>query len=169
MFFVSVEVSCRYFFHASDDRQQTSEYDQAETDEDMDKEDVSLPTGSTVEDMAAEQESVGDVDASLADWLVVDAAISGEDRSETESETDADSVNEDVKDEGEEWISVEPEVCIGSQTSSCLLIAVCARRMLLMKWDCRYCVSPWYSGMLLIIQRMMSAWGRTEQENMILG
>lgn len=99
----------KYFFHASDDRQQTSEYDQAETDEDMDKEDVSLPTGSTVEDMAAEQESVGDVDASLADWLVVDAAISGEDRSETESETDADSVNEDVKDEGEEWISVEPE------------------------------------------------------------
>jgi len=48
-----------------------------------------------------------DVDPALAEWLTVDAKPAAQDGSETESETDADSVNSDVKAESEEWFPVE--------------------------------------------------------------
>lgn len=48
-----------------------------------------------------------EVDPALAEWLTVDAKPSGQDGSETESETDADSVNDDAKAESEEWFPVE--------------------------------------------------------------
>lgn len=50
---------------------------------------------------------VEDVDPALAEWLTVDAKPTVRDESETESETDADSVDDDVKAESDEWFPVE--------------------------------------------------------------
>ncbi|KIM62592.1 hypothetical protein SCLCIDRAFT_1214942 [Scleroderma citrinum Foug A] len=101
----------KYFFHASDDRQLSAEYNQPDTDEDYEMVDGTQERGASVKISTLSESSVKalaeEVDPTLAEWLTVDAKPSGQDGSETESETDADSVNDDAKAESEEWFPVE--------------------------------------------------------------
>lgn len=117
---------CRYFFHASDDRQISSEYNEPDSDEDDDEvvdRRQSQPSrepgvGTEMPTIAAdiEDKAEPDVDPVLADWLRVDTSARPEtaaDDSETEPESDADSVNDNVGEDNDEWVNVEGS---GSET-----------------------------------------------------
>ncbi|KAL4066025.1 ATP dependent DNA ligase domain-containing protein [Scleroderma citrinum] len=102
----------KYFFHASDDRQLSAEYNKPNSDEDYEmvdgtqEQDAASKTSTTPE--SSVKEPASDIDPSLADWLTVDTKLAEQDGSETESETDADSVNDDIKNESDEWFPIEP-------------------------------------------------------------
>jgi hypothetical protein len=114
---------CRYFFHASDDRQISSEYNKADSDEDDDEvvdRRQSQPSrepgaGAEMPTITADiqDKAEPDVDPVLADWLRVDTSArpetAADDDSETEPESDTDSVGED----NDEWVNVEGS---GSET-----------------------------------------------------
>ncbi|KAI6010699.1 DNA ligase 4 [Pisolithus orientalis] len=103
----------KYFFHASNDRQYSAEYDQPESDEDYEmvdgtqEQDADLKVPAISEGSQAKRKPVKDVAPALADWLSVDAKPATEESSETESETDADSVSDDVKGGDDEWSALE--------------------------------------------------------------
>ncbi|KIJ65132.1 hypothetical protein HYDPIDRAFT_89015 [Hydnomerulius pinastri MD-312] len=106
----------RYFFHASTGRQESTEYNESDTDEDFEMVDetqehhANPKVHTTPEDFEPKEEPAQDIDPALADWFNVDAKHPVPDDSETESETDADSINDDVKDEeveDDEWFQVE--------------------------------------------------------------
>lgn len=103
----------KYFFHASNDRQYSAEYDQPESDEDYEmvdgtqEQDTDLKVPAISEGSQAKRKPVKDVAPALADWLSVDAKPATEESSETESETDADSVSDDVKGGDDEWSALE--------------------------------------------------------------
>lgn len=113
----------RYFFHASDDRQISAEYnDRDSEDEEMGDEaqessrehNASLKNSTTQKGIEPKVEPAEDVDPALADWLSVDPRqTTTDDDSATEPESDADSVNDDVNQDTDEWITVEPS---GSET-----------------------------------------------------
>ncbi|KAI6016210.1 hypothetical protein EDC04DRAFT_553536 [Pisolithus marmoratus] len=103
----------RYFFHASEVRQESAEYNQPDSDEDYEmvdgtqEQDASLKVSATSEGSQAKLKPAEDVDPTLADWLSVDAKPAAEESSDTEPETDADSVNDDIQGEGYEWHAIE--------------------------------------------------------------
>lgn len=103
----------KYFFHASDVRQESDEYNQPESDEDYEmvdgtqEQDASLTIPAISEGSQGKLKPAEDVSPVLADWLSVDAKPAAEESSETEAETDADSVNDDVKGEDDEWSPIE--------------------------------------------------------------
>ncbi|KAH7885847.1 ATP dependent DNA ligase domain-containing protein [Phlebopus sp. FC_14] len=110
----------KYFFHASSIRQASDEYHAPDSDEDYEmvdetqatrEEDASLKIPTTPEGIEPKIEPAQDADAALADWFSLDTKKASADESETETESDVDSVNDDVKDEegaGDEWFQVEP-------------------------------------------------------------
>ncbi|KAF8551211.1 ATP-dependent DNA ligase [Imleria badia] len=118
-----VPLKKRYFFHASDDRQMSAEYNERDSeDEEMDDEvqarsraqDASLNIPAAPEGIEPKVEPAEDVDPALADWLSVDPRQTvTDDDSATEPESDADSVNDDIDKDTDEWIAVEPS---GSET-----------------------------------------------------
>jgi len=115
----------RYFFHASDDRQISSEYNEPDSDEDSNEvvdrrqPQPSQEQGAGADTIAADIEdkaepaSGEDMDPVLADWLRVDTNARPEtasDDSATEPESDPDSANDDDNDE---WVNLEGS---GSET-----------------------------------------------------
>ncbi|KAF8433261.1 ATP dependent DNA ligase domain-containing protein [Boletus edulis BED1] len=118
-----VSLKKRYFFHASDDRQASAEYNQHDSEDENEMgdearqppreqfEDASFKKPATPEGIEAKMEPVED--PALADWLRVDAGKAATDDSATEPESDADSVNDDVENDLDEWVAVEPS---GSET-----------------------------------------------------
>jgi len=76
-----VPLKKRYFFHASDDRRMSAEYDERDSeDEEMGDEeepsreqDANMEIPTTPEGIEAKVEPAEDVDPALADWLRVDA------------------------------------------------------------------------------------------------
>ncbi|KAN0088925.1 ATP dependent DNA ligase domain containing protein [Tylopilus felleus] len=117
-----VTLKKRYFFHASEDRRMSAEYNEPNSeDEEMDDEErkqtsreqvASLKISATPECVEAKVEEPAE-DPALADWLTVDTKQTVTDDSATEPESDADSVNDDVDKDIDEWIAVEPS---GSDT-----------------------------------------------------
>lgn len=111
----------RYFFHASDDRQMSAEYNERDSEgEEMDdKQEPSREQGAspniptTPEGIEPKVEPAEDVDPALADWLSVDARHTVTEDSATEPESDADSSGDDIDKDTDEWIAVEPS---GSET-----------------------------------------------------
>ncbi|KAI6167470.1 ATP dependent DNA ligase domain-containing protein [Pisolithus thermaeus] len=103
----------KYFFHASEARQVSAEYNQPDSDEDYEmvdgtqEQDASLRVPAISEGSQGKLKPAEDVSPVLADWLSVDAKPAAEESSETETETDADSVNDDVKGEDDEWFPIE--------------------------------------------------------------
>ncbi|KAH7924280.1 ATP-dependent DNA ligase [Leucogyrophana mollusca] len=105
----------KYLFHASIDRQQSSEYNEEDVDEDYDMRDgtgeqdarLNVPAISEGEEAKEEFE---EADVTLADWFKVDTRPAPNEGSDTETETDADSVNDDVKleDDENDWFKIEP-------------------------------------------------------------
>ena len=103
----------------------SAEYNELDSeDEEMDKEpqqssrgkDTSLKTSPTPERVEVKAEPAGGVDPALADWLKVDAKQMVIDDSATEPESDAgdaDSVNDDVDKDTDEWVALEST---GSET-----------------------------------------------------
>jgi DNA ligase-4 len=99
----------------------SAEYDERDSeDEEMGDEeepsreqDANMEIPTTPEGIEAKVEPAEDVDPALADWLRVDARQTVTEDSETEPESDADSVNDDIDKETDEWIAVEPS---GSET-----------------------------------------------------
>lgn len=75
--------------------------------------DVSLKVPMTPEGIEAELEPAEDVDPALADWLSVDARHATTEESETEPESDVDSVNDDIGKDTDEWTEVRAS---GSET-----------------------------------------------------
>ncbi|KAJ8590777.1 DNA ligase 4 [Rhizopogon salebrosus TDB-379] len=111
-----VPLKKKYFFHATVGRQESADYhmdsdeDQAMTDRTV-EEDARLKMPTTPEGIEPRDEEAEDVDPELADWFNVDAQPAAAEDSETEAESDADSNNDDVKEEDldDEWFQV-PEV-----------------------------------------------------------
>ena len=99
----------------------SAEYDERDSeDEEMDDEeepsreqDINTKIPTTLEGTEAKVEPAEDVDPALADWFRVDARQTVTEDSETEPESDADSVNDDIDKDTDEWIAVEPS---GSET-----------------------------------------------------
>jgi DNA ligase-4 len=87
-----------------------SDEDQEMTDRTV-EEDARLKVPTTPEGIEPKVEEAEDVDPELADWFNVDAKPAAAEDSETEAESDADSNNDDVKEEDldDEWFQV-PEV-----------------------------------------------------------
>lgn len=122
----------RYFFHASEDRRMSAEYNEPNSeDEEMDDEErkqtsreqvASLKISATPECVEAKVEEPAE-DPALADWLTVDTKQTVTDDSATEPESDADSVNDDVDKDIDEWIAVEPS---GSDTLDSFHVSVSA-------------------------------------------
>lgn len=103
----------KYFFHATLARQESDDYHQLDTDEDQEmtdgtvEEDASLNISITPEGFKPKLEETEDIDPELADWFQVDAKPAVSEDSETEDESDADSNNDDVKEEDDdEWFQV---------------------------------------------------------------
>lgn len=113
----------RYFFHATTERQESADYQQMDSGEDQEmtdgtaKENASLKIPTTQEGIEPKVEE--DIDPELADWFTVDANPTVPEDSETEAESDADSNNDDVKEEdlADEWFQV-PGVPHDSGTES---------------------------------------------------
>ncbi|KAF9219810.1 ATP-dependent DNA ligase [Gyrodon lividus] len=103
----------RYFFHASDDRQASAEYNNSDSEEDQEmddetqeqppEQDASLKVPQISEGIEPKKE---DIDPALADWFNVDAKNVVPDETETETESDADSLNDDVREETDDWLDV---------------------------------------------------------------
>lgn len=112
-----VPLKKRYFFHATLARQESNDYHELDTDEDQEmtdgtvEEDTSLKIPITSEGFEPKLEETKNTDPELADWFQVDAKPAVPEDSETEDESDADSNNNDVKEEDvdDEWFQV-PEV-----------------------------------------------------------
>ena len=77
------------------------------------EQDINLKIPTAPDDIEVKVEPAEDVDPALADWLRVDARQTVTEDSETEPESDADSVNDDVDKDTDEWIAMEPS---GSET-----------------------------------------------------
>ena len=84
------------------------------------EQDADLKTPTIPEDIEAKVEPVEDVDPALADWLRVEPRDTVTEDSETEPESDADSVNDDVDKDTDEWIAVSG----GSETLDSLQVLV---------------------------------------------
>lgn len=105
----------RYFFHASDARAETDEYN--EDVEDDDEDDAPVPGPSTKRSQSpvvVPKEEEVDIDPTLADWLKIDNTSADDEgvKHEPDSTTDEDSDNADVADEDEDhdlddWFSVK--------------------------------------------------------------
>ncbi|KAG1735545.1 ATP dependent DNA ligase domain-containing protein [Suillus lakei] len=111
-----VPLKKKYFFHATPARQESDDYHQMDADEDQEmtdrivEEDANLKIPTTPEGKPKLKEAE-DIDPELTDWFQVDAKPAVPEDSETEAESDADSNNDDVKEEDvdDEWLQV-PEV-----------------------------------------------------------
>ncbi|KAG2150301.1 ATP dependent DNA ligase domain-containing protein [Suillus bovinus] len=106
-----VPLKKKYFFHATLARQESDDYRQLDTDEEQEmsdgvvQEDASLKMPITPEGFEPKLEETEEVDSELADWFQVDAKLAVPEDSETEDESDADSNNDDVKEEDDnEWL-----------------------------------------------------------------
>lgn len=108
----------RYFFHATLASQESNDYHQLDDDEDQEMTDgtvedqASLKIPTTPEGFEPKLEETEDINTELADWFQVDPKPAVPEDSETEDESDADSNNDDVKEEdadADEWFQV-PEV-----------------------------------------------------------
>lgn len=77
------------------------------------EQDGSLKIPTIPEGVEAKVEPAEDVDPALADWLNVDARQAVTEDSETEPESDVDSLNDDVGQDTDEWIELGPS---GSET-----------------------------------------------------
>lgn len=110
----------------------SAEYNEPNSeDEEMDDEErkqtsreqvASLKISATPECVEAKVEEPAE-DPALADWLTVDTKQTVTDDSATEPESDADSVNDDVDKDIDEWIAVEPS---GSDTLDSFHVSVSA-------------------------------------------
>jgi len=102
----------RYFFHATMERQESADYQRMEFGEDQEmidgtvNADLKIPT--TPESIEPKIEEAEGVDSELAEWFNVDAKPAAAEDSETEAESDADSNNDDVKEEtiDDDWFQV---------------------------------------------------------------
>ncbi|KAI9457174.1 ATP dependent DNA ligase domain-containing protein [Boletus coccyginus] len=117
-----VSLKKKYFFHASDDRQTSAEYNECNSEgEEMDdkpqepsgEQDASPQIPTTPEGIDPKVEPAEDVDPALAEWLNVDSRHTVTEDSATESESDADSLNDDIDKDADEWIAMEAS---GSET-----------------------------------------------------
>lgn len=113
-----VPLKKKYFFHATLASQESNDYHQLDDDEDQEmtdgtvEEHASLQIPITPEGFEPKLEETEDTDPELADWFQVDPKPAVPEDSETEDESDADSNNDDVKEEdadADEWFQV-PEV-----------------------------------------------------------
>lgn len=114
---------CRYFFHASDDRRVSADHTEPDSEEDEEmkveeqqpslEQDGSLRIPTTAKGIEAKVQPAEDVDPALVDWLRVDAGHIPTDDSETEPESDVDSLNDDVGKDVDEWTEVHAS---GSET-----------------------------------------------------
>ncbi|KAH7914811.1 ATP dependent DNA ligase domain-containing protein [Hygrophoropsis aurantiaca] len=101
----------KYFFHASIDRQVSSEWNE-DDDEDISMADDTIKQDSkmtTAHGSETPKEEPVEIDPALADWFKVDTKSIPLEDSDTETETDADSVNDDVYSEGnddDDWFKV---------------------------------------------------------------
>ncbi|KAF7796329.1 hypothetical protein EIP86_007506 [Pleurotus ostreatoroseus] len=138
-----VPLKKKYFFHATEERQDDPEYNLEEEDEDVKEQEITAspePEGTVNEEeqsMDVDAETEADQkakeeedDPSIAEWFKVTKEKTPERPdaryNDTDSETEPDSDNEDVKDEGEDidepeddWVDI-PSGSVGSL----LLIAV---------------------------------------------
>lgn len=113
-----VPLKKKYFFHATLASQESNDYHQLDDDEDQEmtdgtvEEHASMQIPITPEGFEPKLEETENIDPELADWFQVDPKPAGPEDSETEDESDADSNNDDVKEEdadADEWFKV-PEV-----------------------------------------------------------
>ncbi|KAF9244662.1 ATP dependent DNA ligase domain-containing protein [Melanogaster broomeanus] len=106
-----------YFFHASDVRQASADYNESDSEEDQEmvdgtqerpqEQDTTSPRAlTTPAGFEPKAEPAEDIDPTLQDWFNVDAKQAVPDESDTEPESDADSVNNDVREEGDDWLDV---------------------------------------------------------------
>lgn len=77
------------------------------------EQDASPKIPTTPEGIDPKVEPAEDVDPALAEWLNVDARHTVTEDSATESESDADSLNDDIDKDADEWIAMEAS---GSET-----------------------------------------------------
>ena len=94
-------MSAEYNEHDSEDEEMDDEVQEPSREQDAD---LKIPT--TPDDIEAKVEPAEDVDPALADWLRVEPRGTVTEDSETEPESDADSVNDDVDKDADEWIAV---------------------------------------------------------------
>jgi DNA ligase-4 len=134
-FLVLYKLRFRYLFHATDSRKQSEDY--GLEDEDEDEDDTTdqniahaAPEGQPSAQSQSKDEEVN-VDPSLAGWLQVNEDGPGNAEQEgamvdgSDTETDNDSDNEDVKsvaDAAQEWTDV---VVPGESGQSSLTLSVC--------------------------------------------
>ena len=111
----------RYFFHVSQSRLDSQDYDSAD-DEAMDEDDEEREPATNMKSdqkMREKSEEANEVDPSFTDWLKVEddnvPAEADPTNDDSATETDDDSENEDVKAEPEEgslrdWFDIQPEI-----------------------------------------------------------